>query len=146
MENRMPEEDSEGADIAPVNAALRTVEARPKVLLVEDDPTIVEVTRLFLSDIIDMDIACEGETALKMANENNYKAILMDINLGKGLSGLDVTKILRGSEKYKDTPIVAFTAFALDGDEKSFLNEGCTHYIPKPFSKKKLLDLVKSII
>ncbi len=44
---------------------------------------------------------------LAMAKANKYSIILMDINLGSGMDGNEVTKILRKDSKYKDTPIVA---------------------------------------
>lgn len=119
---------------------------KPKILVVEDDRIVIQVTKLFLSEIVDLDIAYDGVSAIELATNNTYAAILMDINLGKGLSGIDATKAIRELHQYKKTPIVAFTAFALDGDEKSFLAEGCTHYIPKPFNRKKLVDLVTDLV
>ena len=119
---------------------------KPRVLIVEDDRINVEVTKLFLSELADVDVAMDGSSAIQLAQKNNYDAVLMDINLGKGLTGIEVTKVLRQYDKYKDTPVIAFTAFAMDGDEKSFIEEGCSHYMPKPYSKKDFIDFVKKII
>ncbi len=119
---------------------------KPKVLLVEDDFTNVMVAKLFLQDLVDLSIANDGATAIKMAHDEDFLAILMDINLGSGLSGIEVTKIIKGFDKYKDVPIIAFTAFAMDGDEKNFIEEGCTHYLPKPCSKKELTSLIENLL
>jgi CheY-like chemotaxis protein len=69
----------------------------------------------------------------------------MDINLGYGLSGIDIVKRIRDIEKYRDTPIVATTAFAMSGDKEGFMNAGCTDHLSKPFTKANLLNLLKEI-
>ncbi len=122
------------------------LDKKPKVLVVDDDKTNAEVTKLFLNELVDLDVAPDGPSAIQMVKKNNYAAILMDINLGKGLSGIDVTKIIKQIDHYKDTPIIAYTAFAMENDEKNFLEEGCTHYMAKPYKKKELIDLIGNII
>jgi signal transduction histidine kinase len=121
-------------------------EHKPKILLVEDDPLNIEVTELFLKEIADISVAEDGNKAIESAIKNNYSAILLDINLGKGLSGIDVIKTIKSIDKYADVPIIAYTAFAMDGDEKSFLEVGCTHYLPKPCSRCELVDFVTNIL
>jgi CheY-like chemotaxis protein len=81
-----------------------------------------------------------------MANENNYAIILMDINLGSGMNGKDVTRLLRKSPKYKDIPIVAVTAFAMEGDKEEFIESGCTHYLSKPFEVEEMHNLIFSLL
>ncbi len=119
---------------------------KQKVLLVEDDRINVEVTKLYLENVCDIDIAYDGASAIQMAKRNDYSAILMDINLGKGLSGIEVTKIIKQLEQYKETPVIAYTAFAMDGDKEDFIKEGCTHYLQKPYKKQDLLDLINDVI
>ena len=70
----------------------------------------------------------------------------MDINLGKGLSGVETTEKIKNLKEYKNTPIVALTAFAMAGEKEEFLNFGLTHYLSKPFMKKDLVNLLKEII
>ena len=69
----------------------------------------------------------------------------MDINLGDGLSGLEVTKKIKKLKDYKETPIVAITAFAMEGDKEEFLSAGCTHYLSKPFSKSEFIELFNKL-
>jgi CheY-like chemotaxis protein len=120
-------------------------ERRRLGLLVENDEISKEVTEIFLAEMCDVEFANTGEKALEMAQEKDYDFFLMDINLGSGLSGVDVTRRLRGMGKYKDTPIVALTAFAMKGDREEFLSAGCTHYLSKPFEKDALVDLLEEI-
>ena len=69
----------------------------------------------------------------------------MDINLGKEMDGIHVTKEIRKLPGYSTTPIVALTAFAMAGDREEFLGGGCDYYISKPFSKQDLLSLLSRI-
>ena len=69
----------------------------------------------------------------------------MDINLGKDIDGIMATQEIRKMKGYKDTPIVALTAYVREGDEKEFLAGGCTHFLGKPFTVKQLLWLVEQL-
>lgn len=118
---------------------------KPKVLVVENDDASKDIIKLFLKELCIVEFTDSGEKAFKMVNENNYDIILMDINLGKGMSGTQATKEIRKIESYKDTPIVAITGFAMRGDKDEFLKAGCTHYLSKPFSRNKIVKLIKQI-
>lgn len=118
----------------------------PDILMVDNDEASREITRLFLKDISKVDFAETGEDAIKLVKKKSYKLILMDINLGKGLSGIETTQRIKKISNYKSTPIVALTAFALSGEKEEFLKMGCTHYLSKPFMKKDLLKLLKTIL
>jgi CheY-like chemotaxis protein len=67
----------------------------------------------------------------------------MDINLGEGITGLDATQQIKRLNIYKDTPIIAVTAFAMEKDKEEFLKYGCTHYLAKPFEKQDLMNILK---
>ena len=113
-----------------------------KLLLVEDDESNIKVNSVFLKDFCEISVARNSIEALKLAEDNTFECILMDVNLGKGLSGVEITKELRKQNKYKDIPIIACTAYALDGDKENFLEIGCSHYIAKPSSGNKLREIV----
>ena len=122
------------------------LETLPEVLMVDDDSVSREITFLFLKNICKLDFAKSGDEALKLVNKKTYKLILMDINLGEGMSGIETTQKIKSISAYKNTPIVAFTAFAMEGEREEFLRSGCTHYLSKPFMKKDLIDLVNNIL
>lgn len=113
------------------------------LLVVEDDDINLSVIQTFLSKEYNVDAAMNGLEALEKANAKKYDAILMDINLGSGITGIEVTKKLRNNSDYASTPIIAITAFAMDGDKEEFLDAGCTDYISKPFTRSELLALMK---
>lgn len=87
----------------------------------------------------------DGVQALELARHHRPDLILMDIQLPE-VSGLEVTRWLKGDEALKHIPVVAVTAFAMKGDEEKIRAEGCEAYIAKPISLKDLLKTVRRLI
>ncbi len=124
----------------------KTEDGLPSVLFVENDIPTIGIIKLFLSEVCNVDYATSGEKALEVVKNKNYSAVLMDIDLGMGIDGVETTKLIRKIPSYKDVPIIAVTAYAMTGDKEKFLAAGCSHYLAKPFPKSKLVNLVKEII
>jgi len=121
------------------------LEFRPTLLVVDNDESSRDIIKLFVQNICDADFADSGEKAFRLINEKKYDIILMDINLGQGMSGVETTKEIRKIESYKSVPIVAITGFAMRGDREEFIQAGCTHYLSKPFSRSKIMKLISEI-
>lgn len=115
----------------------------PLLLYVEDDEISRKVVERMLRGICTLDFALSGTDVFKLTANNTYDAILMDIHLGNGSDGGMLTKELRALPQYVTTPIIAVTAFALQGDKEDFLKSGCSDYISKPFTKQALIDVIK---
>jgi CheY-like chemotaxis protein len=118
----------------------------PEILLVEDNLINKEVVEVFLRGICKIDHAIDGEGAIKMALQKHYDTILMDINLGSGLTGVDVVKEIKKHSSNRDIPIVALTGYAMLGDKEKFLQAGMTNYLAKPFTKDELINEIKLIL
>lgn len=118
----------------------------PVALYVEDDPINRDVMGMFLNKTCILDTAGSGEVALKMITSKKYDLILVDINLGESMSGMEVVKSLLEMPDYHNVPIIAVTAYSMGNERSNFLNGGCTHYLAKPFRKRELIDLVESIL
>ena len=118
----------------------------PEILVVDDDTATRDIVRLFLKNTYKVDFAKSGDSAFKLVSKKHYKIVLMDINLGGGLSGIETTQRIKKLKAYKKTPIVALTAFAMAGEREEFLDSGLTHYLSKPFMKKDLVKLLNSLI
>ena len=85
-----------------------------KVLVVDDEKLIVKGIRFSLEqDGMEVDCAYDGEEALKMATENTYDMILLDIMLPK-MNGFEVCQQIR---EFSDVPIIMLTAKADDMDK-----------------------------
>jgi CheY-like chemotaxis protein len=117
-----------------------------EVLLVEDVSSNSDIIRLLLRGICKLDIVQSGEEAIHSVQKKKYATILMDIDLGPGLSGIEAVKRIRKYKEYEKTPIIAVTALAMKGHREQFLSEGCTHYISKPFKAAELKQLVIDVI
>ena len=118
----------------------------PKVLLVENDNTTINFVSYSLRKLCSLDISTDGPKAIELAKENDYSLILMDIGLGLAMNGIQATKEIRKIKGYETKPIVAMTAYAMNGDKENFLSKGMTHYLSKPFSSKDIFNLVDEII
>ena len=73
----------------------------------------------------------DGSEAITIARREQPDLILMDIRL-PGISGLEITKMLKDDAELKAIPVVAVTAFSSKSDEEKCLGGGCDGYIAKP--------------
>lgn len=127
------------------NANYAPNENMPRALLVEDNELNSKLTSVFLKNTCHVDYVSDGATAIRKVKEKYYDVILMDINLGGGINGVDAVNVIRKIENYKHIPIVAMTGYALSADKKNFFENGFTHFIAKPFNKHQLLELINEI-
>ena len=125
---------------------IKSIDSLPRILYVENDEMSRRVVQRMLRDVCKMEFANDGEEALESITKIKYDSILMDINLGGGISGVEATKEIRKLSNYKTTPIIAVTAYAMIGDQEEFLNAGCTDYISKPFKTQELKDIVEKVL
>ena len=134
-------------DMAAKIFELKSVEAnRHKILVVDNDKMSRDFIYFILRKYYNMEFAESGQSAIDLASQNKFSAILMDIGLGYGMNGVEATKEIRKIKGYETTPIVAMTAYAMKGDKESFLENGLSHYMSKPFDKNTLLNLLEKIL
>jgi CheY-like chemotaxis protein len=69
----------------------------------------------------------------------------MDIQLPK-MDGLEVTRRLRQTPQFRETPIIALTASAMEGDREKIMAAGCDEYISKPVSTHQFPRLVAEML
>jgi CheY-like chemotaxis protein len=117
---------------------------RKKVLVVDDDLATRKIVELFLRGEIDIESASNSEDATDLINSDVYSIVLMDISLGKGISGVELLKNIRTLPSYKKVPVIAITAHAMVGDKEKFLSSGFDDYLSKPFAKKDLINKVRN--
>ena len=134
--------------ITPINKAeaKRRSNDKPKLLYVEDDAVALEFISIILRSAYDVDTAINAATALEYASKKEYDILMLDINLGRGMDGVELMQRIRETEYYKNIPIVAITAYATELDKNEFLSKGFTHYISKPFTQKELHKLLAEIV
>lgn len=116
------------------------------VLLVEDSAENAEVIIKFLNVLGNIDYAKDGWDALKLVRDNKYSLILMDINLGPGLDGINTLKRIRELPEYLSIPCIALTGYAMSSDIEKFIESGFNHYISKPITKPQLIAEVYQVL
>ena len=89
--------------------------------------------------------ATNGEEAFELAKKERPDLIIMDIQLPK-MSGLEVTRKLREIPEFRQTSIIAITAYAMKGDKEKALDSGCNAYLSKPISARDLPNLVAKML
>ncbi|MBN1198328.1 MAG: response regulator [Bacteroidales bacterium] len=124
--------------IPPVTA--QTAKRTPSILLVEDNDANIELVRLFTKGHYDLDVAKEGDSALEMVKKTQYDGILMDINLGPGMDGIDAITLIRSIPSYVSTPIIAVTGYTFRNEKEFIISQGASHYLEKPFTRQQLLE------
>ena len=114
-----------------------------RVLVVDDEKLIVKGIRFSLEqDGMKVDCAYDGEEALKLARENAYDMILLDIMLPKH-DGFEVCQQIR---EFSDVPVVMLTARSEDMDKILGLEYGADDYITKPFNILEVKARIKAIM
>ena len=109
------------------------------VLLVEDDETSAEAARGFLEQLgCQVDVAVNGEEAVRFCRERAYSLILMDWQMPV-MDGLEATAQIRKTQFGRRTPIIG-TSTRLDRDE--CVAAGMSDLMPKPFTLEKLTVVI----
>ena len=114
-----------------------------KILIVDDDEEIVSFLEVVLQQKnYQVITACNGQEGLKKAKENIPNLALVDIMMPI-MNGFETIENIRKQEKWKDLPIIAVTAKALEEDRKKCLEVGANDYMTKPVDYTVLMKLIK---
>jgi len=108
------------------------------VLLVEDDALNQKIAELFLEALgVKVSLAETGVMALEWLETNNPDFILMDIQMPE-MNGYDASRAIRKIEKWRDLPVIALTAHALQGEKERCIEAGMNDYLTKPLDPELL--------
>lgn len=119
------------------------LEIRRTVLVVDDDPNVVELARLYLErDGYRVLTALDGAEGLASAREYRPDLVVLDVMLPR-LNGLDVCRALR---KESQVAIIMLTARVEEEDRLAGLELGADDYITKPFSPRELAARVRTVL
>jgi two-component system phosphate regulon response regulator PhoB len=119
---------------------------KPLILIVEDDPALVELLKYNLEkEGYATVVATDGEAALTRVEEEEPVLIVLDWMLPK-LSGIDVCRRLRQRASTAKLPIIMLTARGEEDDRIKGLESGADDYIVKPFSPSELTARVRAVL
>jgi PAS domain S-box-containing protein len=120
-----------------------------RLLLVEDEPSNAFVIRRLLEKSGHEVVLVEnGRQVLDILIREDFDCILMDVQMPV-MDGVEATRAIRSSETLGAKcriPIIALTAYAMDGDRKKFLQAGMDDYLSKPVSLEKIHAALKQVL
>ena len=116
----------------------------PRILLLEDDPILIEILEEHLSDL-GYEVCCvhDGESALTVAYESPFDLYVLDVKVPY-LNGFDLLRTLREADR--TTPTIFITSLNTLDDLSSAYDAGCDDYLKKPFSLKELELRIKALL
>jgi two-component system, cell cycle response regulator DivK len=115
-----------------------------RIVVVDDNHMNLElVTFLLEATGCVVETAPDASAARKQIHAQQPDLILMDIQM-PGLDGLSFTKELKADAAFRHIPVLAFTAYAMKGDEARILAAGCDGYIAKPIDVATFVHQVRA--
>lgn len=117
-----------------------------RILIIEDDPTNLEVVSYLLNAFGYLVMAARdtGE-ALRMARRERPDLILCDIQL-PGEGGIELASRIRADPALRSVPLVAVTALAMVGDRERILSAGFDGYVSKPIFPDSFIETIKGYL
>ena len=119
------------------------------ILIADDDPLNIEFISFYLKQNDCNIFAAEnGIQVLDILLKHEIDLILMDIQMPE-LNGFETIKIIRKSQSDKysaDIPIIAITAYAMNGDKEKIMDSGVNDYVSKPINMKILMEKINAIL
>lgn len=114
-----------------------------RVLVVDDEIAIVKgISKILESNDMEVDSAYDGGEALRMIQDNEYDAVVLDVMLPV-LDGFEVCRLVRA---FSEVPIIMVTARQEEDDTVTGLDCGADDYMVKPYKGRELAARIKAII
>lgn len=119
---------------------------RPKVLIAEDEETIVEsLSFLMEKEGYDVSVATDGRTAISMITRDVPDMVLLDVMMPV-CDGFEVVRAMRNDANTKQIPIMMLTAKTREVDRRKGLELGVDDFVTKPFSTRDVVSRVKALL
>lgn len=116
-----------------------------KVLLIEDEPNIIEAVSFILSrDGWEVKTHANGHDAMDAVRRRAPDLIILDVML-PGKSGFDILGEIRGDAEFAGVPVLMLTARGQTRDREMAERAGASRYMTKPFSNADVLDAVRAL-
>jgi DNA-binding response OmpR family regulator len=117
-----------------------------KVLLIEDEPNIIEAIRFLLTrDGWQVDTHSDGADAVETVQLKRPDLIILDMML-PGRSGMEILRDLRDLDETRDLPVLMLTARGQSRDRDMAEKAGVSRFMTKPFSNAEVLTAVRDLL
>lgn len=117
-----------------------------RILIVEDDPSLVELLRYNLeTEGFDVSVARDGDGGLEAIDSQEPDLVVLDWML-PNMSGIEICRQMRQKTATRSTPVIMLTAKGEESDRIRGLETGADDYIVKPFSPAELTARIKAVL
>ena len=118
----------------------------PRILVVDDQLDNRDWLMKLLTSIgFSVQVANDGESAIRTWEDWNPQLILMDVHMPV-MDGLEATRRIKADPRGKETAIVVLTASAMDDDRRSVAESGADDFVSKPCREDELLEIMRSLL
>ena len=112
---------------------------KKKILIVDDDPAIINLLQMSIKETYDVILAYNGKEALEKVNDHSPDLVLMDIMMPV-MDGLEAMAKIKENPTTSTIPVILLTAKVQPKDVLEGYNNGADYYITKPFTSKELMN------
>ena len=117
-----------------------------RILIVDDEPSIViSLEFLMKREGYEVEIAADGEAALKALAEGHPDLVLLDVMLPR-MNGFEVCKRIRANPAWREVKVLVLTARGRDSEIARGMGLGADVYVTKPFSTRDLVAQVRRLL
>lgn len=122
---------------------MSTLASKQKILVVDDDPDLVQALRLRLrANDYEIATACDGYSAIATAQKERPDLIILDLGLPAG-DGFVVLERLRNRGSLSGVPVIVLSARDPENNEERALMDGAVAYFQKPADNDELLQAIR---
>lgn len=134
---------SESLSLGSLSETVNRSQNLGRILVVEDDDNSAKLIQDFLKVLGHrVERLADGTDFLERVQAFKPELILMDVQLPKGVTGLELLTVLRQKPKWQELPVVMVTAMAMLGDSERCLKAGANGYLSKPIQTAQLESLL----
>ena len=117
-----------------------------KILVIDDDPTILKLTQGVLnSNGYEVLTCAEAPAGLELAMKQNPDLIILDVMMPV-INGFNICRLMKSDQGYKHIPIILLTSRSAENDRKIGTEVGADAYFAKPFKTDELLGKVRELL
>ena len=120
--------------------------SKETILIIEDEKNILELIQYHLNrEGYALRTSMDGEKGFEIARKEKFSLLILDLML-PSMSGIEICKALKASDRTRDLPIIMLSAKSQDTDVILGLELGADDYVTKPFSPRQLIARVKAVL
>jgi DNA-binding response OmpR family regulator len=120
--------------------------AKARILIVEDEPNIVESLNFILKRAgFEVEAVTDGAGALDSLRRQQFAALILDVML-PGMNGFDLLRLIRADRTLNALPVMVLTAKGQASDRRTAESAGADAFVTKPFSNAEIVERVSRLV